>query len=169
MEPVSEESEADAAARWLAVARRIVDAVTFCVAATPDGQGGVSARVVQPRRVSEDWTVDTLTNRRCRKVREVEAAGRMTLLYQHDESRGYASLSGPTEAVEDRALKRATWTPAHDRWNRDGPDNPDTLYLRMRVDRIELWSASEGVLPEPEGYSAAVLVRVGDGWRVDVT
>ena len=169
MAPVSQEPTAETIARWLAVARGIVDAVTYCVAATPDGQGGVSARIVQPRPLGDDWTVDTLTNRRCRKVREVEAAGRLTLLYQHDESRGYASLSGPAEVVDDRALKRASWTPAHDRWNVGGPDNPDTLYLRMRVERIELWSAGEGVMPEPEGYSAAVLVRDGDGWRVGAT
>lgn len=35
--------------------------------------------------------------------------------------------------------------------------------------RIELWSAAEGVMPEPEGYSAAVLVRAGEGWRVEAT
>lgn len=155
--------------RLLDLARKLVGEVTFCVAATAGEEGGASARVVQPRPPGEDWTVDVLTNRRCRKVREIERSGRLTLLYQHDADRSYVCLSGPAEIVEDRELKRATWTPAHNRWNPGGPEDSSTVYMRLRTERIELWSAVHDVMPEPTGYSAAVLLRDGEGWRASAT
>ena len=153
----------------LKLARQLVSEVTFCVAVTQGEDGDTSARVVQPRAPSEDWTVDFLTNRRCRKVRETERTGRMTLLYQHDQDRSYVCLVGAAEIVEDRELKRATWTEAHYRWNPEGPENPATVYVRLRPERIELWSAVHNVMPEPTGYSAAVLIRDRNEWRYEST
>jgi general stress protein 26 len=153
----------------LALVRKLVREVTFCTAATQGENGDTHARIVQPRPPGEDWTVDFITNRRCRKVRDIERSGRMTLLYQHDRDHSYVCLMGPTEIVDDRELKRATWTGAHDRWNPGGPEDPDTVYARLRPDRIELWSAVHNVMPEPTGYSAAVLTRSADGWRCSAT
>ena len=153
----------------LTLARQLVGQVKFCVAATQGEDSNVNARVVQPRPLADDWSVDFLTNRRCRKVRDLERSGRMTLLYQHDESHSYVSLSGAAEVVEDLELKRRTWSDAHNRWNPTGPEDPATVYARLRPDRIEVWSASHGVMPEPTGYSAAVLIRDGDHWGYSAT
>lgn len=153
----------------LALARKLVAEMTFCTAATQGENGDTNARIVQPRQPGEDWTVDFITNRRCRKVRDIERTGRMTLLYQHDRDRSYVSLMGPAEVVEDLELKRATWTDAHYRWNPGGPEDPATVYARLRPVRIELWSAAHNVMPKPTGYSAAVLIRNGDGWQRSAT
>ena len=155
--------------RLIELARKLIGEVTFCLAATPGENGDISARIVQPRPLGEDWTVDVLTNRRCRKVREIERSGHMTLLYQHDQDRSYVCLMGAAEIVEDYELKRSTWTPAHYRWNPGGPEDPATVYIRLRPDRIELWSAVHDIMPEPQGYSAAVLLRGRDGWRYSAT
>lgn len=153
----------------LALARRLIAELPFCVAATQGEGGDANARIVQPHQPREDWTVDLLTNRRCRKVREVERTGRMTLLYQHDASRSYVALVGAVTIVDDVAYKRSVWSEAHQRWNPGGPHDPSSLYLRLVPDRIELWSAAHGVIPDPPGYSAAVLLREGGGWRVTQT
>lgn len=153
----------------LELARGLINEVPFCVMATQGGDGDANARIVQPRPLRADWTVDVLTNRRCRKVREVECAGRLTLLYQHDKDRSYVTLLGPAQIVDDVDFKRSVWTEAHYRWNPLGPDDPETIYLRLATERIELWSAVHGVTPEPKGYSAAVLMRVAEGWRVSAT
>jgi general stress protein 26 len=153
----------------LSLARRLIDDLTFCVAITAGEDGEINARVVQPLPIRDDWTVDTLTNRRCRKVREIERSGRLTLLYQHDPDRSYVTLLGRASIVEDVELKRAIWKPAHARWNPGGPDDPATVFARLVPDRIELWSAVHNVMPEPQGYSAAVLLRNGDGWRYSST
>lgn len=153
----------------LALARKLVGDVTFCTAATQGENGETNARIVQPRQPGEDWTVDFITNRRCRKVRDIERSGRMTLLYQHDADHSYVCLMGPAEIVEDRELKRATWTEEHYRWNPGGPDDPATVYARLRANRIEIWSAGHDVMPQPTGYSAAVLTRNGDEWLLSAT
>src|SRR3954469_7919470 len=101
-------------ARLLTLARKLVEELTFCVAATQSEQGETSARVVQPLPVTDDWTVSFLTNRRCRKVREIERTGRMTLCYQHDADRSYVALIGRATIAEDVELKRKHWQPAHD-------------------------------------------------------
>ena len=154
----------------LKLARRLIDELTFCVAVTQAEDGpDPSARIVQPLPIRDDWTVDILTNRRCRKVREIERTGRMTLLYQHDADKSYVTLAGSASVTEDRELKRAIWKPGHERWNPGGPDDPATVFARLVPDRIELWSAVHGVLPEPQGYSAAVLLRDQGGWRYSTT
>jgi len=155
--------------RLLTLARKLVDGTSYCVAATEAEHGGASARILQPLKAQDDWTVNVLTNLRCRKVREVERSGRLTLLYQSEDQRSYACLAGPAEVVEDRELKRAIWSPAADRWNPGGPEDPATVFIRLRTDRIELFSVAGGVTPEPEGYSAGVLVRDSDRWRYETT
>ena len=155
--------------RLLQLARKLVDDLTFCVAATQAEDGDISARIVQPLPIGDDWTVNTLTNLRCRKVREIERSGRMTLLYQHDQDKSYVSLMGRASVVEDVELKRAIWKPGNYRWNPQGPEDPETVFIRLVTERIELWSAVHAVLPPPEGYSAAVLLRDGSGWRYSAT
>ena len=155
--------------RLLTLAREMAGEVTFCTAATIAEDGGASARIVQPMRIGEDWTINTMTNRRCRKVREIERAGQLTLLYDNPERRGYVCFSGPAEIVEDLELKRAIWSPGHERWNPGGPEDPATVFMRLKPNRIELWSVTENILPEPEGYSAAVLLREPTGWTVTST
>lgn len=155
--------------RLLSLARQLVDGTPYCVAATVAERGGANARIVQPLKVGDDWTVNVLTNLRCRKVRDVERSGKLTLLYQSEDGRSYACLHGPAEVVEDRELKRAIWSPAADRWNEGGPDNPATVFMRLKTDRIELFSVAGGVTPQPEGYSAGVLVRDGHAWRYETT
>lgn len=148
----------------LSLARKLIGEATFCVAATQGENGDANARVVQPMPLQDDWTVNVVTNRRCRKVREIERSGRMTLLYQGDDGRSYVCLVGRAIIVEDIELKRAMWKPAHDRWNPGGPEDPATVFARLSTERIELWSAVHGVLPKPEGYSAALLLREDGGW-----
>ena len=155
---------------WLLLlAREWIDDVTFCFAITSGENGDTNARIVQPRKPTDDWIVDFLTNRRCRKVREIEKSAKMTLAYQHERDRGYVCLLGRASIIDDVELKRSRWTPDADRWNPVGPDDPAVVYARLETQRIELWSAVRNVMPEPRGYSAAVLVRDGAGWRYSAT
>lgn len=168
-DPGSAHTEAEEVERLLTLARKLVGELTYCVMATVGENGDASARVIQPGRLKDDWTVAVITNMRCRKVREIERSGRMTWLYQHDQDHSYVSLTGPATVVEDRPLKCAIWTPAFDRWNPTGPEDPATVFARLKVERIELWSAIHNVMPEPQGYSAAVLTRCGDSWTLSAT
>jgi|GEM_PF-6537435 len=158
----------------LEIARQIVDKQKFCFAISVTTDGEANARIVQPRKLTQDWSVDFATRKSCRKFNEIERSGKLTLAYQDDTDRAYVSLVGTVEVIDDIELKRSRWaalTPGERelaiRWNPEGPDNPDLLYIRLITDRIELWSAAGFVMPEPRGYSAALLSRVrpGGAWQ----
>jgi general stress protein 26 len=156
-------------AALLAIARETIAKVPFCFAITVGESGEASARIVQPGKLRDDWSVGFMTERYCRKVVEMERAGRLTLAYQYDPEKAYVTLAGRPVITDDVALKRAVWSPDSDKWHRGGPEDPNVVIVRLVTDRIELWSSGRDVMPEPKGLSAAVLVHDGAGWRYYTT
>ena len=149
----------------LQIARETIGKVTYCFAVTvAAGREEASARIIQPSALREDWSVGFMTNRRCRKVAEMEASGRLTLGYQHDPEAAYVTLSGRPEIIDDVEAKRAVWCDESYRWHPGGPEDPDVVLVELMTDRIELWNLKRGVTPAPEGLNSAVLQREGDGW-----
>jgi general stress protein 26 len=149
----------------LQIAREIVASVPACMAITVDRNGDANARVVNPHSLSDTWTVRFATDRRSRKSAEIEHSGRLTLAYQHDAGGGYVSLIGHATISEDVAAKIARWNTLADKWFPGGPTDPNVVYVDFTAERIELWSAPQGVVPDPvRGLWAAVLVRGGSGW-----
>ena len=150
----------------LDIAREVVDRQKFCFAITVASCGEANARIVQPQRLTQDWSVDFATRKTCRKFKEIESSGKMTLAYQNDIDRAYVSLVGSVVVKDDIELKRTRWATLTSeerevamRWNPKGPEDPNLLYIRLIVNRIEMWSAARNVMPEPLGYSAAILKR----------
>ncbi len=154
--------------RLLAAARETMARVTDCWAATPAANGGVSVRVVVPIPAAPDdadWTICFATSALSRKAREIGRAGRLTLGYQHHPHRSYVALMGRATLVTERAPVRARWREAWQFYLPGGPDDPDTILVRLAADRIEL--CIPGVSPEPFGKSYAALARDAMGlWRI---
>lgn len=161
----------------LRIARDTIESVTYCFAITVSQDGEANARLVLPRKLEADWSVDFATIKTTRKFREIESSDRLTLAYQNEHDRAYVSLVGQPLIIDDIELKRSRWAAFTDaqrefalRWNPKGPEDPDLVYVRLIPNRIEVWSAEHGVMPEPVGYSAAVLTRNGDsGWTYSKT
>ena len=59
----------------LHVAREIIGKVPSCMAITVDRNGEANARVVNPKPLSDAWTVRFATDRRSRKSEEIERSG----------------------------------------------------------------------------------------------
>lgn len=155
--------------RVLACARETIARVSYCWAVTPDAAGGASARLVQPGALRDDWSVRFLTSRRSRKVREIQASGRLTLGYQYDPEFSYVALVGRGEVLDDRAYKRSVWSPYATRFYPGGPDDPDVAVVHLDTERIEMWSSSRGIAPDPFGLCSAVLTRDGADWRLSTS
>jgi general stress protein 26 len=150
----------------LQVARGIIAKVEACMAITVDRNGDANARVVNPKPLSDAWTVRFATNRRSRKSQEIEQSGRLTLAYQYDAENAYVTLIGRAVITDDVAAKTANWRPESYRWYPGGPADPNVVYVDFTTERIELWSSSHAVVPDPEiGLWATVLVRETSGWR----
>jgi general stress protein 26 len=154
--------------RLLAAARATMAKVNDCWAATPSEDGGVSVRVVGPIlpvHGEEDWTIWFATRRSSRKAAEIRRAGRVTLGYQYHPDRAYVALIGRAVLVEDRSEIRGRWLENWRVYFPGGPDNPDTIFVRISVDRIEL--CVPGITPEPFGSRYSVVERDAERrWNV---
>jgi general stress protein 26 len=154
----------------LRIAREIIAKVPACMAITVDRNGDANARVVNPKPLSDEWTVRFPTDRRSRKSAEIEQSGRLTLAYQYDAGKAYVSLIGRAAICGDVAAKIAGWSTGSDKWFPGGPTGPNVVYVDFITERIELWSSSEGIVPDPvRGLWAAVLVREGSDWVQSTT
>src|SRR5215468_571824 len=133
----------------LRIAREIIANVPACMAITVDRNGDANARVVNPKPLSDAWTVRFATDRRSRKSVEIEQSGRLTLAYQYDAGKAYVSLIGRATICNDVSAKIANWKPESYRWYPGGPADPNVVYVDFVAERIELWSSSHGVEPDP--------------------
>ena len=80
------------------------------------------------------------------------------------------TLVGHAVINDDVAAKIANWRPETYRWLPGSAEDPNVVYVDFTTDRIELWSSSHGVEPDPiKGLWAAVLVRDASGWRQQTT
>ena len=154
----------------LRVARDIIAKVPLCMAITVDENGEANARVVNVKPLTDKWTVRFPTDLRSRKSREIERCGRLTLAYQYDPGSAYVTLVGHAIINNDVPAKIANWRPESYRFHPGGPEDPNVVYVDFTADRIEVWSSSHGVEPDPGiGLWAAVLVRDALGWRQHTT
>lgn len=157
------------AEQLLRIARGIIAQVTWCFVITAGENGEVNARIIQIGVLQEDWTVRFMTDRRCRKVAEMERTGRLTLAYQHDPDRAYVTLIGRPTVIHDVEAKRAVWKPETYRFHPGGPEDPNNVLIRFATDRIEMYSGAHDIAPPPHGFSAATLRRAEAGWTVSAT
>ena len=145
----------------LQIAREIIGKTKYCFSITLSDGGEMSARVVQPGPLDDDWRVWYLTSRKSRKVLEIEATGQQLLGYQYDPDGAHVTLHGDTAIIDDLEVKRSVWTEDAYRWYPGGPEDPDVVLVELKATRIELWSAAHKVWP---GISSVVLSRDGDTW-----
>jgi general stress protein 26 len=153
----------------LSAAKEIINKQTYCFAITVAENQDANARLVQATKVRDDWSVRFFTERRCRKFREIERSRRLTLAYQHDPDRAYATLVGHPKIIEDVETKTAMWGAESHKIHLGGPDDPNLVIVELVVERIEIYSGVRNIAPPPRGLSVAVLTRDSSGWRYSAT
>ena len=149
----------------LQVARETIGKVPLCFVVTSSARGAPNARIVRPGPLREDWSIGFMTERTCRKVREIEQAGRFAMAFQLDSELAYVTLQGGHQIIADPNVKRAVWSAESQRFHPGGPEDPNVVIVRLRTDRIELYSVAHGVQPKPTGLCSVVLERSGEGWH----
>jgi general stress protein 26 len=150
----------------LRLARETVNAVPTCLAITIDGNGDANARAINTSKLTDEWTVRFITDRRTRKVGEIARTGRMTLVYFHQAGGAYVTLVGRARIIEDVAVKQTIWQPGSFKWHPGGPTDPNVVLVEFMTERIETWNTPGQIVPDPtKGLWAAVLTRDANGWR----
>ncbi|MFC5742828.1 pyridoxamine 5'-phosphate oxidase family protein [Dyella tabacisoli] len=154
--------------QYLEQARAIVANCELCFVLTPN-DGEVNARVVQHLKVDDDLSVQFMTSRKTRKIRELTRAGSLSLTFLDEPGRSYVTLGGDAMVSDDPAVKEALWRETLRLWFPEGPHHPDVVAVTCRPRWIELWSLRRGIAPEPKGLNSIRLVQGSHGWETTVT
>jgi len=147
----------------LQAARRTMMRKKYCLLTTM-GADGPSARVLQPFPPRDDFAVWLGTSPASRKVAELRADDRATLVYQDDARAACVSLVGRVRILDSVEVRRKGFMPMWWAFFPEGPEGDDFVVLCFEPHRIEVWDASRGITPEPFGLRSAELTRETGRW-----
>jgi general stress protein 26 len=153
----------DAPDAALRAARATMRRKKFCLVTTV-GRDGVSARVLQPFPPDPDLTVWFGTSASSRKVAELRADSRATVVYQDDSTAACVVLGGRMDVVESPTVRQLRFMPTWYAFWPEGPTSADFVVLHFVPDRIEVWDGSRGITPEPFGLRSACLTQRDGVW-----
>jgi len=131
-------------------AREIIGTARYCALVTLDSAGRLQARAIDAFAPDGDMVVRIGTNRRTRKVAEIEQDPRVTLYYFHAPSASYVTVQGRARMVTDTAETRRFWKPE---WEAFYPDRAaDYVLIAVTPERIEVVSESRGIVGDPRTW-----------------
>lgn len=138
-------------------ARDIMVAAGPCALITIGPDGSPQARVMDAFPPQPDLTVWMGTNRGTRKVAEIRADPRVTLIYFDPANPGYATLIGTARLVDDAAEKRARFKDAWADYYPGGPEDDGYLLIEIIPRRIEVVSVKHAVASDPLAWKPAII------------
>lgn len=150
--------------RVLAVVREDMEATRYCFLVTLDDLGQPQARVMDAFDPEADMTVWMATDPKTRKVRQLRHDPRATLAYDLGGGRGYVTLIGRVQLVDDEEERRAHWKSGWEAFYPEGPTGADYLLLKFTPSRIEAMNIPENVGTIP--FSPVILLREGSTWKL---
>ena len=140
--------------RTLKIAREIMSAARFCTMVTLNA-GDAEARIVDPLEPDANFVVHIATNPGSRKVEQMRANPRVTLLYFDPVRLAYVTLVGSASLAPDRdkaALYKDDWQGFFDR------ERPASYSLyRFVPSRIEVVSARDGLPGDPATWRPEIV------------
>lgn len=135
--------------RALDAARAIAQAARFATLSTVSADGAPRARIVDPAPPDERFTVWVATNPRSRKVVEMAASPRVSLLYFNAGGGEYVLLEGTAALVTDPEEKAAHWRDAWTAFYPGGARGPNAALVRIEATRLEIVSPARGFDTDP--------------------
>lgn len=141
----------------IAAARDVMAAAVNCALVTIGPDGAPQARMMDPFPAEGDLAVWMATSRDTRKVAEIGADPRVTLIYFDPDNPGYATLVGRVRLVDDPAAKRARWKDEWSEYYPGGPTGETYLLLRFEPERLELVSMEHDIAADPLAWKPAIV------------
>ncbi len=157
--PAQERGDAPAPGRALAVsvAREVMEKAQYCTFVTIAQDGEPQARVMDPFPPEGDLTIWLATKATTRKVEQIEANPRVTLLYFDPKDLAYVEVLGRAELVRDPAEKAKHWKEAWKRFYMDENRGYDYLLIRVKPSRLEIVDTARGLSSDPNTWRPVVL------------
>jgi general stress protein 26 len=152
----------------VAVARATLDTADYCFLITQGAAGTASTRLMQHFKPDADLTLWFGTSLTSRKVRELRRTPRVSVACLDPQRPAYTVLVGVVVVEELAEQWRRYWREDWRTFWPEGPLGHDYVLLRFTCERVELLSFPAGIAPAPYGLRAAVVVRRGGGWQLEV-
>lgn len=141
----------------IAAAQDIMTVAESCALVTIGADGAPQARMMNPFAPEPGLTVWMATNRDTRKVAELGADSRATLIYFDPSNPGYATLIGTVRLIDDPAEKRGRWKDEWSQYYPGGPEGKTYLLIEFVPARVEVVSVKHDIAADPLAWKAAVV------------
>jgi general stress protein 26 len=133
----------------LAAARAVIGQAGFATFVTLDNTGAPQARVVDPFPPEDNLAVWIGTNGATRKVAQIQADARVTLMYFDRASFSYVTIFGNARIVRDPAEKAKRWKEAWASMYKDKNRGDDYTLICVTPSRLEILSPAHGMMNDP--------------------
>ena len=141
----------------ISATRTIIGHARYATLVTVDASGQPQARIVDPFLPEDDLTIWIATNARSRKVGEIAANGRVTLLYFDANTQSYVTVIGRAGLVRDETEKGARWKEEWATFYKNKNHGDDYLLIRVVPSRLEVVSPALGLLNDPDTWRPVIL------------
>ena len=135
----------------------LIKDIKVAMLATHAGGEHMHARPMVAVQQKFDGELWFFTDKRSRKVDEVETEEHVLLTYADWDDQNYVSVDGVATMVEDPAKIRELWSEGMRTWFPKGTDDPNVALLKVRVDSAEFWDAPSSTMVHAYGYAKAAL------------
>jgi general stress protein 26 len=141
----------------LRIAREVMQKARYATLVTVGADGHPQARVVDPLAPEADMSVWIATRPATRKVAEIKADPRVTLLYFDAAGPSFVTLLARAELVSDPAHKAAHWKDAWAPFYANSHRGDDFVLIRAVPLRLELVSPPHGVDNDPVSWRPTTI------------
>lgn len=126
--------------------------------------GTLHARPMVVAEVDDDCNVWLMSDVRAEKVEEVSEDARASVTMQSDNR--FATMSGKTEVVRDRAHVKRLWNASWQVWFPEGPTDENVVLLKVLTQQGEFWD-NAGVQGAKYLYRTAKAYVRGERPKLD--
>ncbi len=143
----------------LDAAREIMLSAKECGIITQDENGVPQVRTMDPLSPEEDFTVWLATHPNTRKVQQIKNNPNITLYYPDKNDKGYVTIHGVAELVNDQKEKDKRWK---NEWKNFYANRTDAyLLIKVTPHYLELINYNHGISGDPKTWQPA-MVRFRD-------
>ena len=137
----------------LVAALDIISNTTTCALITRDEKGNPHVRTMDPFAPETDFTIWLATNPKSRKVAEIRKNQHVTLYYSDKEDKGYVTIQGTAQIVNDQKEKDKRWKEA---WNDFYPNRKEGyLLIKVTPSQLEVINYRWGISGNPGTWEPA--------------
>jgi general stress protein 26 len=138
----------------LSIAREYIGSHRYCALTTIDSTGYPHARVLDPFKPDENMVIWLGTTRYSRKVKEIKADPKVSLIYYDNKGIGYVSIIGSASMIDDPTLKAKYWKPE---WKRFYPDKNSYILIKVIPEKLEVLNLKYGIYGDAKTWKAPTV------------